>query len=152
MTDLLIIFCAKYLIYVMALLFAVFLVWRFSLRKLSFAAVTFVLAYGFREIAGHLYSHIQPFAAQGFTPLIAHAVDNSFPSDHMLLASAMASVVFVYNRTLGVLLWICALAIGIARVAAGLHYPVDIATSVLIAIAATALSYFVISCFFQRGE
>jgi len=133
--NLLIIFCAQYLIYLMGAAFVVFLVWKFSWDKLVVTVVSLPVAYVLAKIAGHLYSHIQPFAAQGVAPLIPHVVDNAFPSDHMLLASTIAMLALVYNRSLGALLWACALAVGAARMVALLHYPVDITASVLIAVA-----------------
>lgn len=137
----LIIFCAQYLIYLLGLGFAGFLVWRFSYDKLIVSVVSLPLAYGVAKLAGHFYSHMQPFAVQGVTPLIPHAIDNTFPSDHMLLAAVFASLVFAYNRTLGILFWAGALAVGAARVAALLHYPVDIAASAVIGIVVVALVY-----------
>lgn len=149
--DLLIIFCAKYLVYVMAVVFAGFIAWRFDWQKAIVTAVALPVAYGIAKVAGHFYSHIQPFAVQQVAPLIPHAIDNTFPSDHMLLAAAMASVVFVYNRSLGVVLWACAVAVGVARVAALLHYPVDILASALIAAATVAAVYAAArSLLFQR--
>ena len=139
--DLIIIFCAQYLVYLMALGFAAFIIWKFSWDKLVVTVVALPLAYGTAKLAGHFYAHIQPFAVQGITPLIPHVIDNTFPSDHMLLAAAVASLAFAYNRTLGLVLWVGALAVGAARVAALLHYPVDIATSAAIAVAVVLVVY-----------
>lgn len=148
---LLIIFCAQYLVYVMALAFAAFLVWKFSWDKLAVTVVSLPLAYGLAKLAGHFYSHIQPFVVSGVEPLIPHVIDNTFPSDHMLLAAAVASLAFAYNRTLGLVLWVCALAVGIARVAALLHYPVDIMASAVIAAVVVWATYVVVSRFLRRG-
>jgi len=135
--DALIVFGAKYLIYVVVLIFAAFLASAWSWRKAVLTTSSLVAGYAVARIAGAFYHHVQPFAAQNFTPLIAHAVDNAFPSDHTVIAGVLASVALLYNRTLGSILWILTIALGVARVYAGVHYPTDIIASVIIALAVT---------------
>jgi membrane-associated phospholipid phosphatase len=78
-------------------------------------------------IAGSLDQEARPFVSDGDTVrLVAHTADNSFPSEHAAGAAALAVV--------GMLAWprwraaflAAAFAVGIARVAAGLHYPNDV--------------------------
>jgi membrane-associated phospholipid phosphatase len=90
---------------------------------------------------GLFYFHEQPFAVYGFEPLWPHAVDNSFPSDHVALGGALATAVLFLNRPLGLFLWLLVLAIGLLRVIAGLHYPVDIVGGAVAGILAGILSY-----------
>lgn len=103
------------------------------------AAVALLLAYGLAALAGALYSHPQPFAVYGFEPLIAHAVDNSFPSHHTLAFSVLAMVVYLRYRRAGLLLWGLAGLVGVLRVAAGLHWPVDIVAAAALGAIAAAL-------------
>ena len=49
-------------------------------------------------ILGHLYYNPRPFVVGNFTPLISHSVDNGFPSDHVLLASAIASILYFFSK------------------------------------------------------
>lgn len=114
------------------------------------AVISIPVAEGIAKLAGLFYSHIQPFAAGGYTPLVPHAIDNSFPSDHVVIAATIASVVFVYNRRAGLILWVMALCVGAARVAAGLHYPLDIAVSAVIAVAVVFCVSKVLSRFIQQ--
>jgi undecaprenyl-diphosphatase len=52
---------------------------------------------------------------------------SSMPSDHAVLACALATAAALADRRLGILAWIWALlAIGIARLHFGLHYPSDL--------------------------
>ena len=137
--DTLIVVAGKYLIYLSALaVLAYFLVVR---RKTEFAAVVVVslgLTYVLSRAAGLLYSHVQPCAATGCT-IIAHAIDNAFPSDHAGLAAALAAAVFYYNRTLGLLLGVIALLVAWGRVAAGLHTFTDVIVGLLIGIISASL-------------
>ncbi len=73
-------------------------------------------------------------------PLITHAADNGFPSDHTLLTMTIASILFLYNKRLGIVLAILAVIVGYSRVLAKVHHPVDIFGSIVIAIIATYIS------------
>ena len=136
MYDLLIIFCAKYLIYLppLALLAALYYrkrKWPFLIFSLSSLALTYALG----ALASLFWYDPRPFVVENFAPLVAHAANNGFPSGHMLLAAGVASIAFYYNRTLGLWMWLVAVIIGLARVLAGVHYAVDIFSSIAIAIA-----------------
>lgn len=132
--DMFAVFVAKYLIYVVALVFANFLYQRRSRKVFLLTAASLAVAYVLARIVGLFYSHAQPFVVNNTAPLIPHVTNNTFPSDHTLVAAVLATIVLLYNRNLGLLLFVCALAIGAARVYAGLHYPVDIAASVVLAV------------------
>lgn len=139
MLDQLIIFCAKYLVVaplggVLALAQARGLA---TAKKIALEALLALpLAYLCARVVGLLFYHEQPFAVWHFIPLVPHEVNNSFPSDHMLFSSVLATIAYVRHRTLGLSLWFFAGVVGIARVAAGLHYPIDLVAAALIAIAA----------------
>lgn len=92
------------------------------------------LAYTFAQIVAYFYFDPRPFIVGHFQPLIPHIADNGFPSDHMLLSSAIASILFVHNKKIGVLAWIIAFVVGFSRVSAGLHHWIDVMGSGLIAI------------------
>ncbi|MBI2004797.1 phosphatase PAP2 family protein [Patescibacteria group bacterium] len=134
--DTLIIFAATYLVVLVALVGVLAVVWKAEGRRrlLWLLAVSLPLGYALARLAGLFYSHAQPFATEGFEPLVPHAVGNTFPSDHTLAAGIFASVAFLANRRVGLLLWVLTLCIGIARMAAGLHYPLDIAVGALLAV------------------
>jgi len=71
----------------------------------------------------------RPFVALAFAPLFAHAADSSFPSDHTLVGVALVGPLLWRRPRLGVVSvgWAC--LVGMARVAAGVHYPSDIVGS-----------------------
>lgn len=129
--------CAKYLIAVpfVLLLLYIFLT-RGKRRKeaLLLTVVGLPLTYAVGSALGHFFYNARPFVVGHFTPLVAHAADNGFPSDHMLLAAALAQAGLHINRRLGVVLWILAVLIGAARVLAGVHHTVDIVCSASVAI------------------
>jgi undecaprenyl-diphosphatase len=138
--DTFFIICAKYLIVVPVLILGIYFLKqpRTHWKDLAiFAIGSAVLAYIVSFVAGHLYFDPRPFVVDHITPLISHAPDNGFPSDHALLAAAIASIGWVWNKRLGVSLWILALLIAYARVYVGVHHMIDVLGSIVISGLAT---------------
>jgi undecaprenyl-diphosphatase len=72
--------------------------------------------------------------------LVAHAGGQSFPSDHATAAFGVAVAVFAFlSRRWGTGLLAAAALIGFARVYDGIHYPGDVAGSLLVALLGTAI-------------
>ena len=113
-------------------------------QLLKLAVLTAPLALVLAFIGGLLYYDPRPFVLEHVRPLIAHAADNGFPSDHTLLCMTVAAVVWVYHRRTGLLLALIGVAVGSARVLAGVHHPIDIAGSTLIAVLATAIVWYLL--------
>ncbi len=144
MYEVLVIFAAKYLIWIVA---AIFVGYFFVARKrvkrklLLLSVISLPLAYAAAWLAGKLYWDPLPFVLSGATPLIAHVANNGFPSDHMVFAVALATLALLFNRRLGIFLWVLALLVGTARVAAGVHHSVDIVAGAAIAAVVVWLVY-----------
>jgi membrane-associated phospholipid phosphatase len=113
---------------------------RPKLAALS-AALSAALALLVNAILGQLWSHDRPFVDHPSQTvlLVHHARNNSFPSDHASVAFAVAFAVLAFHRRLGLLLVAAAVAIGIARILVGVHYPVDVAASVLVGLGSAAI-------------
>jgi undecaprenyl-diphosphatase len=75
----------------------------------------------------------RPFVVGHFTPLIAHATDNGFPSDHTLFSSFLGFAILKYFKKFGIVILVLAALIGIARIFAGVHHLEDIIGSFVIA-------------------
>ena len=134
------IFAAKYLIVLPVLILGGYFLmkpWQEQKHMMLFAIPAALLAYVLALIAGHIYFDPRPFVVGHFTPLVPHAADNGFPSDHTLLASALAAIGMYWNKRLGLGLWIIAAVIAVARVYVGVHHTIDVVASMLIALAAT---------------
>ncbi|OHA92170.1 MAG: hypothetical protein A3J09_01620 [Candidatus Zambryskibacteria bacterium RIFCSPLOWO2_02_FULL_51_21] len=122
-------------------------------RKLIYAAIlTFALAFVLSNIARALYFNPRPFVVGGFEPLIPHAPDNGFPSDHALLFSAIASVAMFLDKRLSILLWILAAAVGFYRVYAGIHHVIDILASFGISILSAYVAYAIIHKLWNKNR
>lgn len=72
-----------------------------------------------------LFASPRPFL-NGITPLFYHGGFNSFPSGHATIFAAIAFFAFLMHRKQGYFFLWSAVLIGAARIAAGVHYPIDI--------------------------
>src|SRR3981081_503084 len=76
-----------------------------------------VVAVGVGLVLERVLGRPRPFVALGFTPLIAHVADSSFPSDHTLLGVSLIGPMLFSLPRLGVGMFIWALLVGVARIA-----------------------------------
>lgn len=123
---------------------------RSWVRMAMFAIPAGLFALLLGWIANHLYVDPRPFVAGHFTPLVPHDPDNGFPSDHALLVSAVAMIGTLWNRRLGLLLWVLALIVAAARVYVGLHHITDVVGSILISSIGVSLVYVVFKSFWHK--
>ncbi len=147
MINQLIIFSAKYLyLLVIAITVLFFIKQPRDIQKqlLIFGIITLPAAYIIAKLAGFLYYDPRPFIQGGFTPLIPHAADNGFPSDHALLSAAISTAISPFNKKISVILWILTAIIGLSRVLAGIHHLIDIFGSIIISVIAGYLAYQII--------
>lgn len=143
--DDVIIFAAKYLIYVMVVGFA--LAWLLAEKRrgkveLGVAAVIgLVLVLIFIEIASSSYTDPRPFVVDpSVAPLIPHAPDNGFPSDHSAAVGLMAALVLLRRRWIsGVLLAIGAALVAWGRVASHVHHLLDVSVGLAAGVLAAVL-------------
>ncbi|ASB88572.1 undecaprenyl-diphosphatase [Bacillus sonorensis] len=157
-------FLAEYMIYVLALGLLVYWFTRTTKNRLMviYAVISFVIARVLGKIAGSLYSNYQPFAElPHVNKLIEHEIDNSFPSDHTILFFSIGFLIFLFHKKTGWLWLVLALAVGISRIWAGVHYPFDVAAGALLGML-TALFVFwtapklsfinKLLAFYEKGE
>ncbi|BDI33677.1 hypothetical protein CCAX7_57280 [Capsulimonas corticalis] len=129
-------FCAKYLF---ALPIAL-LLWgwisanaRDRRALLIRGVVALIVGVALAKGGGALYDDPRPFVVGHFPPMIAHAPDNGFPSDHSLLVFSCALLLWPFDRRLCAAAFVCAALVGAGRVASGLHHPIDVLASLAFA-------------------
>ena len=140
-------FSAQYLYLIVALIGAIYFFSRKKqvMKSMAICGVIIApLAFAISRISSLFYYDPRPFVVGHFTPLFAHAADNGFPSDHVLLTGAIAVIVGFYNKKLSAVLWALALLIGWARVYAGVHHWTDIFGSIAMVIVSGAVYYFAV--------
>lgn len=142
-TDALIILFAAYWEYA-ALVVLVLYLWAPKFRKVDlknrarhaalalFSAL--VAKFGVVALIRYFYPRQRPFVFEGLDSLITqNPLEASFPSGHATFFMALA-VYFLLARhkKLGLFLLVSAVLIGLARVAAGVHWPSDVVVGWLI--------------------
>lgn len=86
------------------------------------AVSAYVIAYAFKDT----FHTLRPFdVLPSVKPLVSES-GPAFPSGHATFFMALASSLWFYHKRLAVFFGVSAVLIGIARVAAGIHWPVDI--------------------------
>lgn len=108
-----------------AVLLAAWLRRRPSGMLLPFA-IAAIVAVALDGIAGFAYQDQRPFVVLGVAPLVAHGVDNGFPSEHSAAAAFIGVATLFIDVPLGAVACVIALAIGIARLYCLLHSPADV--------------------------
>lgn len=74
----------------------------------------------------YLFVEDRPFVSlQGIVPLW-HEVGYAFPSSHSAVFMAIAFAIFLEHKRMGIYFIFFAIIIGLARIVAGVHYPIDI--------------------------
>lgn len=103
--------------------------WRHRDRYVT-AVLTGIAAFaalGVNQLVAALWFEPRPFVAlHGVTVLLAHPADDSFPSDHAVIAGALALGTLLLARRWGIVAVVVALLLAFARVYAGMHYPLDV--------------------------
>lgn len=105
------------------------------------AVVGLGLTLVFIVIAAKLHTDARPFVQNPHLhPLISHSADNGFPSDHSAAAGLIAMLVTLRDRLIGAVLWLLALGVGAARMAAHVHHLQDVAAGLAIGAVAAVLA------------
>lgn len=140
----LVVFCAQYLVFVMALawLGAAFMARRqLTLDALVRIAVMVVVALIAAKVLNHVVTDTRPYliSADHETALTTVSSDNGFPSDHALLAAAIAASLWWINRRL---IWpfaVLTVFVMLGRLGIGAHHTLDVLGSVAIVVIVAAI-------------
>lgn len=147
--DSVIIAAAEYLIYAMVVGFA--LVWLLAENRrgkvhLALAAVIGLLVMlVLIKVAASSFYDTRPFVpiadgGDGIVPVIPHAPDNGFPSDHSSAAGLMATLVLLRRRWIaGIWFALGAAAVAWGRVASGVHHLLDVAAGLGLGVVAAVI-------------
>lgn len=128
----LVIFFADYSQYLISVVIIVLALrskkWLTSAILAVFAAC--IARYGVKEFLVLFIHRPRPFMIpEEIQPLITTQLSGnyeSFPSGHAIFFFALAMVIYINNKKWGIFFFVAALCMGVARVAAGVHYPTDI--------------------------
>ena len=144
--DSIIAWVANYLLWIMVVGLAGF--WLFAERdrhgklRLALAAVAgLAVALALLYLAGKIHSDPRPFVQNpNLKPLIKHAADDGFPSDHSVAAGLLAGLITWRRPWYGLGFWVAAALIAAARVAAHVHHVQDVVAGLLIGAIAASIA------------
>lgn len=100
------------------------------------ATATGLMGLLLNQLIGLAWQHPRPFMVNVGHTLLQHAADSSFPSDHLTLlwGVAFSLVTYTRQRYAGMCLAILGLPVAWARIYLGVHFPLDMAGAMLIAL------------------
>lgn len=143
--DSIIIFFAEYLGWILGAFLVIFAFLK--KREGVFVAIEALVAaivsrFGFTEIIRYFYHKQRPFEVLDIQLLLEHATGGSFPSGNAAFFFALAATLFIYDKKWGSVFFLAAILMGIARVFAHVHWPIDILGGAAVAIISSALVHF----------
>ncbi|MFH0890612.1 MAG: phosphatase PAP2 family protein [Candidatus Liptonbacteria bacterium] len=146
--DGLFVFLGQYLPYFMVLL-ALGWIYSFgSKRERWFVffelALILILSRGIiTESFQFFYKHLRPMDVLGVDALLAEG-GNSFPSGHASFMFALSGGLLMYSWRWGFTYLTLSLVNGIARIVAGVHWPLDILGGIVVGLLSAALIHFLL--------
>lgn len=157
--DRLMVFSTSYLAYFISILIlAYYAVWvpfrssdiRERLKKATIGfemVVSVFLVWFIITILKNVVGKPRPFEViENINVLLDKTGGDSFPSGHAGLTFAVATMVFFYNKKLGIVLGFFAVMIATSRIYVGVHYPVDVFVGGMLGFIVSAL----VHIFFQN--
>jgi undecaprenyl-diphosphatase len=140
--DAAIVFFARYFPYLLALAFLGFLLTEQGARRRLFllceTALTLILSRGiFTEGIRFFFPAERPFEVWDVSPLVPEALGNSFPSGHAAILFVLMTILFFRSKGWGWWFLLFAAINGIARITAGVHWPLDIVGGALVGVGST---------------
>jgi membrane-associated phospholipid phosphatase len=98
-----------------------------DLAATGWAAIAMLAAVALNQPLGHLFTERRPYVTHpGILRLADITTDFSFPSDHAVMAGAVAVGLLLAHRWLGAVAAVAALVMAFARVYIAAHYPWDV--------------------------
>jgi membrane-associated phospholipid phosphatase len=106
------------------------------------APIGMLVALGVNQFAVAAVAEPRPYAVLDHPLLlIAPTVDPAFPSDHAVMAGAVAAGLWLVSRRLGIAATVAAAVMATARVYVGAHWPGDVLAGLVLGTAVTVAGY-----------
>jgi membrane-associated phospholipid phosphatase len=91
-------------------------------------------------VLNSMFFRPRPFTTHPLHVLLYHNTDSAFPSNAATLAFALSFAVLFYRRKVAYIMLALSLYLGLTRIAAGVHYPLDIAGGILLGLSSACFS------------
>ena len=93
--------------------------------------VRFVLVEAFYKF----HFRLRPFAHDGIKLLIPYDINQtSFPSGHASFFFALSTIIYAYNKKIGIAFYVVSFLIVISRIFVGVHWPSDVVAGIILGV------------------
>jgi undecaprenyl-diphosphatase len=128
-------FFASFLVWI--LMGGLFVLWitdgKIQKEQVLYALYATFFAWTVAYFIKEMFPTLRPFLINGGNiGTVTVPFDGAFPSQHTAIAFALGSTIYIHNKKIGWIYFLGAISIGIARVIANVHYPLDIIGGALI--------------------
>ncbi|MGH3497671.1 MAG: phosphatase PAP2 family protein [Nocardioidaceae bacterium] len=116
-----------------------------TLAAAGWAALATLIAVAVNQPIGRAVAEARPYTAYPHAlVLVARTSDFAFPSDHSVMAGAVAAGLFLVSRRLGWIATVLAVLLAFARVYVGAHYPGDVIAGLALGAAISWLGWLLV--------
>jgi len=116
------------------------------------APVATALAVAINQPIVALVAEPRPYTAiPGILVLAHHSTDPSFPSDHAVMAGAVAASLFTFDLLLGEIAAVAAVLMAFARVYIGAHFPTDVVVGLGLGVVVAIVSWLIVRRAVAKG-
>lgn len=110
------------------------------MREIFIFCTTGIFSWFVVLLLKRLFTDPRPFEALSILPLFNYGGMDSFPSGHAAVFGALSFGLLFMHRSVGAIIFtILALAALLSRIAAGIHYPIDILVGLLVGLVVSYL-------------
>jgi membrane-associated phospholipid phosphatase len=117
-----------------------------ALAAAGWACVATLLAVALNQPLVHHFHEARPYTDHLHILVLAHrSTDYSFPSDHSVMAGAVAVGLWLVDRRLGILAAVAAVLLAFARVYIAAHYPHDVIAGLAVGAAVVLVGWLLLA-------
>ena len=140
--DTIIVFLATNFGIVFLIVLFIFLIKKRNLKAIIIIFSSAIIAWILAEFIKYIISMPRPFILlENVKLLFEHGEYDSFPSAHATFYSAIAVASFFFYKKIGLIAFLIAIIIGLARIVSGIHFPIDILVGFILGIITAYILY-----------